>query len=79
MNERPPSPDSQQARVLEMLRSGHHISHYEAIVKGIGRLSDVVLKLRRRNYNIGMYMDSMTNTYGVVVHFGRYVLLENKE
>jgi Helix-turn-helix domain len=78
MTPRPPSPGSQQARVLEMLKAGP-ISHLQMIVVGIGRGSDVIFKLRRRGYNIGMYMDRMTNTYGIEVHFGRYVLLENKE
>jgi hypothetical protein len=79
MTIRPPSPGSQQEKLLQMLRGGQHVSQLQAMVDGVGRLSDVIFKLRRRGYNIGMYMDRMTNTKGVEVHFGRYVLLENKE
>lgn len=71
---KPFPPGSQQARLLAMLRAGP-VSHLQAIVEGIGRCSDVVLKLRRRGYIIDMQMDSMVNTRGLMVHFGRYWLL----
>ena len=70
---------TQQDQVLAMLRKGH-VSHLQMIVEGIGRGSDVILKLRRKGYVIGMYMDSMVNTRGRKVIFGRYVLVrEPKE
>jgi hypothetical protein len=71
---KPFPPGSQQARLLVMLRLGP-VSHLQAMVEGIGRCSDVVLKLRRRGYVISMQMDSMVNTRGLMVHFGRYRLL----
>jgi hypothetical protein len=71
---KPFPPGSQQARLLVMLRAGP-VSHLQAMVEGIGRCSDVVLKLRRRGYVISMQMDSMVNTRGLMVHFGRYWLL----
>lgn len=73
---KPFPPGSQQARLLAMLKVGP-VSHLQAMVEGIGRCSDVVLKLRRRGYVIDMRMDSMINTRGLMVHFGRYTLVSS--
>lgn len=71
---KPFEPDSQQARLLEMLRTGPVTPLQAWVQEGIYRLSDVVLKLRKRGYGIGMSEEPFITSKGRHVTFALYRL-----
>jgi Helix-turn-helix domain len=73
-------PDSQQARLLEMLRAGPVTPLMAWIEEGIYRPADPVEKLRNRGYRIGMSEAPFITTRGRRVTFATYWLIsEPKE
>ena len=71
----PIQPESQQARILEMLRVGPVTPLMAWVEEGVYRVADPVEKLRKRGYVIGMSMQDMITTRGKRVSFARYVLV----
>ena len=64
---------TQQERVLEYLFVNESITEPIARTMRIGRLSDVILKLRRKGYNIETIMHTGVNEYGKYT-YGEYKL-----
>lgn len=71
---------SQREMVIAHLEAGYSISNLEALEEyGIGRLSDIILKLRREGYPIKTVMIRTKNRYGKEIIYGRYELEKVQE
>ena len=67
---------NQETRLLHYLESNKKISPMEAWTElGIYRLSDVVFKLRNKNYEIETERMSVVNRFNEVCSFAEYKLL----
>ena len=67
---------NQEARLLDYLKLNKKISPMEAWTElGIYRLSDVVFKLRNKNYEIETERKSVVNRFNEVCSFAEYTLL----
>lgn len=66
---------TQQDRLLSLLREGPVTPLQAWIELGIYRLSDVVLKLRAKEYDIQMTLKPFTTARGYKVKFAEYVLV----
>ena len=67
---------NQETRLLEYLKTNYTITPMEAWNElGIYRLSDVVFKLRNKNYEIETERMSVVNRFNEVCSFAEYKLL----
>jgi len=67
---------NQETRLLEYLKTNYKITPMEAWNElGIYRLSDVVFKLRNKNYEIETERMSVVNRFNEVCSFAEYKLL----
>ena len=65
---------NQMVAVINHLKKFGTITSLEAIEKyGCTRLSDKILKLRKRGYIIDTVMKEGTNRYGDTCHYAKYV------
>ena len=67
---------NQETRLLEYLKTNYKITPMEAWTElGIYRLSDVVFKLRNKNYEIETERKSVLNRFDEPCSFAEYTLL----
>jgi len=70
-----PTKGTQAERLLTWMEAGHKVTPLDSWeLLGIYRLSDVVLKLRKRGYNIVTHDAEVPNKYGETVTVGEYEL-----
>ena len=64
-------------KVLEHLHTHGYITSLEAIeLYKATRLSDIIFRLRKRNYNIKTIDIPFVDSYGTKSSYGKYVLIE---
>ena len=70
---------NKQKRVLDFIAEKGSISNKEAIDEiGEGRLSSVIMSLRRKGYNIKTVRVDIVNKYGEGTWYGKYVFDTNE-
>lgn len=67
---------TQQDRILEYLKDHESINQEQARKMSVGRLSDVILKLRRKGVKIETVTMTGTNQFGERYSYGIYRLEE---
>lgn len=70
---------SKEARALAYMQDHGSISNKEALEQiGDGRLSNTIMGLRRKGYDIDCLRIDIQNRYGEPTWYGKYVFSQNK-
>lgn len=71
---------TQADRLLKYIRDFGSITRYQAMLDlGIANATSVIDTLRKNGYNIVADMQKTKNRYGEIVHYAKWILVEEEQ